>query len=211
MTTDSALPTILEAVLMAADEPLNLDRLLGLFPAEERPAKNAMLAAIHQLMEDYQTRAIELVEVASGYSIRVRQSFCPWVSKLWEERPARYSRALLETLALIAYRQPITRAEIEDIRGVAVSSTIIKTLMDRGWIKIVGHRDVPGKPSLLATTKAFLDHFSLKSLQELPPIESAFDLDSIGQQLAIDLGMTSPMSVTTKVKAVESKLYTQSE
>jgi segregation and condensation protein B len=201
MTTDYSLSTILEAVLLAADEPLNLDRLLNLFPEAEHPSKNDLLAALHQLMDDYQTRAIELVEVASGFSIRVRQSFSPWVTKLWETRPTRYSRALLETLAVIAYRQPITRAEIEDIRGVAVSSTIIKTLMDREWIKIVGHRDVPGRPSLLATTKAFLDHFSLKSLQELPPIESAFNLEQVGQQLEIDLGLACPISVTSKLVA----------
>ncbi len=177
------LKTIVEALLLAAGEPLALDRLLELFPEAERPDREALRAALAMLAADYSGRGVELIEVASGFRLQVPKAFSPWVSRLWEERTANYSRALLETLALIAYRQPITRGEIEDVRGVSVSSSIMKTLQERGWIKVVGHREVPGRPALFATTRAFLDYFNLKSLSELPALTAPRDLDIIGAAL----------------------------
>jgi segregation and condensation protein B len=170
---------ILEGALMAAGEPLSLDRLLYLFPEEERPSVDDLRAALAELTIFYADRSIELKELASGYCFQVKSDLSPWVTRLWEERPIRYSRALLETLAIIAYRQPVTRAEIEDIRGVAVSTSIIKTLQDREWVRVVGQRDVPGKPSLYATTRQFLDHFNLKSLEELPTLADLADIASL--------------------------------
>jgi segregation and condensation protein B len=177
------LKTILEALLLAAGEPLTPDRLLAVFPEAERPDRDTLRAALAELAADYAGRGIALVEVASGFRLQVPKTFSPWVSRLWEERAARYSRALLETLALIAYRQPITRGEIEDVRGVSVSSNIMKTLQERGWIKVIGHREVPGRPALYATTRAFLDYFNLRSLSELPPLAAPRDLDAIGAEL----------------------------
>jgi len=170
-----ALKQIVEGALLAAGNPLSVDRILSLFGDEERPLRDDVQAAIAALAADYAGRAIELVEVAGGWRVQVRQSCAPWVSRLWEERPARYSRALLETLALIAYRQPITRGEIEEIRGVAVSSNIVKTLIEREWVRVVGHREVPGRPALLATTRRFLDYFGLRTLDELPPLAEIRD------------------------------------
>ncbi|KAA0696065.1 SMC-Scp complex subunit ScpB [Halopseudomonas laoshanensis] len=168
---------IIEAALLAAGKPLSLDRLRDLFDEGQAPGLDALREALGRLAEYYNGRAIELREVASGWRLQVREEFSPWVSRLWEERPQRYSRAMLETLALIAYRQPITRGEIEDVRGVAVSSQIIKTLLEREWVRVVGHRDVPGRPSMYATTRQFLDHFNLRSLSELPPLAAIRDLD----------------------------------
>ncbi len=164
------LKQIVEAALVAAGGPLTLDRLLALFLDDERPSRAELLAAIVALQEDYAERGLEIVEVAGGWRTQVRASIAPWVARLWDERPPRYSRALLETLSLIAYRQPITRGEIEDIRGVAVSTQIVKTLTEREWIRVVGHRDVPGRPALFATTRKFLDYFGLRSLNELPTL-----------------------------------------
>lgn len=166
---------VVEAALMAAGRPLAVDQILGLYPDDQRPSRDAIRDAVAAISDDYQGRGIELVEVASGWRIQVRREVAPWVGRLWEERPARYSRALLETLALIAYRQPITRGEIEDIRGVAVSTQIVKTLSERDWIRIVGHRDVPGRPALFATTRRFLDYFGLRSLNDLPPLAEIRD------------------------------------
>ncbi len=177
------LKAILEALLLAAGEPLAPDRLLAAFPEAERPDRDTLRAALAELAADYAGRGMALVEVASGFRLQVPKTFSPWVSRLWEERAARYSRALLETLALIAYRQPITRGEIEDVRGVSVSSNIMKTLQERGWIKVIGHREVPGRPALYATTRAFLDYFNLRSLSELPPLAAPRDLDAIGAEL----------------------------
>ena len=177
------LKIVLEAVLLAAGEPLPLERLLATFPEAERPEAEAVRAALGELAAHYAGRGMELVEVASGFRLQVPKLFSPWVSRLWEERAASYSRALLETLALVAYRQPITRGEIEDVRGVSVSSSIMKTLQERGWIKVIGHREVPGRPALFATTRAFLDYFNLKSLSELPPLAAPRDLDAIGAEL----------------------------
>ncbi len=171
MTMDTAtIKNILEAALLAAGEPLSEERLLGLFNETERPAREQLREALQQLRDDYASRSIELREVGGGWRVQVKQEFAPWVAKLWEERAPRYSRALLETLALIAYRQPITRAEIEEIRGVTIASSIMKTLQEREWIRIVGHREVPGRPALYATTAEFLDYFNLRSLEELPTL-----------------------------------------
>jgi segregation and condensation protein B len=164
------LASLLEAFLLASGKPQSLERLAELFEEAERPSSAQLKKALDVLEKSCKGRAFELKEVASGYRLQVRERFAPWVGRLWEERPQRYSRALLETLALIAYRQPITRGEIEDIRGVAVNSQIVKTLLEREWIRVVGHRDVPGRPAMFATTRQFLDHFNLKNLDELPPL-----------------------------------------
>ncbi len=184
---ENELKKIIEAVIYASDEPMSLNRLMSLFPEDGHPGREAIKSAIAQLQEDTADRSIELKEVASGWRYQVRQDYAEWVSKLWEERPARYSRASLETLALIAYRQPVTRAEIEEVRGVSVSSQIIKAFIERDWVKVVGHRDVPGKPALYATTKAFLDYFNLKSLEDLPSLAEIRDIDSINEKLELSL------------------------
>lgn len=177
------LKNIVEAALLAAGQPLSLDKLLALFPEEQEVEREALRGALAALQEEYAERTMELVEVGSGWRFQVRSELSPWVSRLWEERPSRYSRALLETLALVAYRQPITRAEIEDIRGVTVSSNIVKTLLEREWVRVVGHRDVPGKPAMYATTRQFLDYFNLKSLDQLPTLAELRDFDSIDREL----------------------------
>ncbi|SMF95516.1 segregation and condensation protein B [Methylomagnum ishizawai] len=170
---------IIEAALLAAGRPLSQAELLGLFGEREQPGPEQLQAALAALAEDCQGRPVELKQVATGYRLQVRAIFSPWLSRLFEERPARYSRALLETLAIIAYRQPVTRGEIEDIRGVAVNTGIVRTLLDRNWVQTVGHKEVPGRPALLATTRHFLDYFGLKSLSELPPLQALIDrLDS---------------------------------
>ncbi|MCW8890613.1 MAG: SMC-Scp complex subunit ScpB [Sedimenticola sp.] len=179
------LQQIVEAALLAAGAPLTLDRLQELFLEEERPEKKELRDAIATLSEEYSGRGIEIAEVGGGFRINVREQYAPWVSRLWEERAPRYSRALMETLALIAYRQPITRGEIEEIRGVSVSSNIVKTLLEREWVRVVGTRDVPGKPSLYATTREFLNYFGLKSLDELPTLQQIRDLDSINRELEL--------------------------
>ncbi len=179
---------IIEAALMVADEPLPLDRLQGLFPLEhgEQPGRDELRQTLEQLQQDYVDRGIELVQVGSGYRFQSRNEHAEWVNRIWSERPPRYSRALLETLVIIAYRQPITRAEIEDIRGVSVSSNIVKTLLERDWVRIAGHRDVPGRPAVFASTKGFLDYFSLKSLADLPSLSELRDLDDINPDLFAD-------------------------
>lgn len=203
------LKNIVEAALLAAGRPLGIEQLQALFGEHERPDRAAFKAAIESLEADYQGRPIRLLEVASGWRIQVREEMAPWLSRLWQDRPARYSRALLETLALIAYRQPITRGEIEDIRGVAVSSNIMRTLMERGWVRIVGHRDVPGRPGMYATTREFLDYFGLKRLDELPPLAEIRDLDSINVEL--DLGLTEPPSVPSTEEAEEHEEATDTD
>ncbi|MEQ7919614.1 SMC-Scp complex subunit ScpB [Xanthomonas sp. WHRI 1810A] len=171
------LATLLEAFLLASGKPQSLERLYELFEEGERPEPPVFKKALEVLRKSCDNRAFELKEVASGYRLQIREKFSPWVGRLWEERPQRYSRALLETMALIAYRQPITRGEIEDVRGVAVNTNIVKTLLEREWVRIVGYRDVPGKPAMFATTKAFLDHFNLKNLDELPPLADLRQLE----------------------------------
>lgn len=168
----TTLDDIIEAALLAAGEPLSVERLETLFAEAERPARGELRLALSRLNERHAGGALELVESASGHQLRIRPRLSPWVSRLWDERPARYSRALLETLALIAYRQPVTRGDIEEVRGVSVSSSIMRTLGERGWTRIVGHRDVPGRPAVYATTRSFLDDFGLKTLDALPPMHA---------------------------------------
>lgn len=183
---------LFEAALLAAGRPVTTQQLIELFDERERPQPEQVLAALELLRQDFAGRALELVEVSSGWRVQVRSQFSEYVSRLWQERPSRYSRALLETLALIAYRQPITRGEIEEIRGVAVSSTLMRTLHDRNWIRVIGHREVPGRPEILATTKDFLDYFGLKSLEDLPPLAELKDLETVGVQLEFNTGDPSP-------------------
>ena len=191
--SEQGIKHIVEAVLMAAGKPLGLDQILAVFGDGEKPERDEIRAAVAALQEDYSERGLELVEVASGYRIQVSQDMEPWVSRLTEEKPARYSRALLETLALVAYRQPITRGEIEDIRGVSVSSSIMKTLQEREWVRIVGHRDVPGRPAMYGTTRQFLDYFNLKGLEDLPTLMELRDIDTINAELELGLpGETMP-------------------
>jgi len=185
--TNTSLKSILEAALMAAGRPLSIDQMLMLFLDSEQPERDEIRIALEELQNDYADRPVELKQVASGYRIQVREQYSEWVSRLWSERPSRYSRALLETLALVAYRQPITRGEIEDIRGVSVSSSIMKTLQERDWVKVVGHRDVPGKPAMYATTRQFLDYFNLKSLDEMPTLAELRDLDHINAELDLEI------------------------
>lgn len=185
---ENDLKHIIEATLLAAGRPIPTQQLLDLFDERERPSTEEMQAALSLLVADYAERGIELVEVASGWRIQVRPKVADVVSRLWQERPSRYSRALLETLALVAYRQPITRSEIEEIRGVSISSTIMRTLQERNWIRVVGHREVPGRPELLGTTREFLDYFGLKSLDQLPTLAELKDVETIGVQLELPGG-----------------------
>ncbi|KAB7776796.1 SMC-Scp complex subunit ScpB [Xanthomonas sp. LMG 12459] len=177
---------IVEAALLAANQPLPLAQLHGLFPEEEPAPPGSIERALELLREACEGRGVELVEVASGFRYQVRSDVHAWVARLWTERKTRYTRATLETLALIAYRQPITRGEIEQVRGVAVSSNIIQALEEREWIRVVGHRDVPGKPALFGTTKTFLDYFGLKRLDELPPLSELRDIGELEPQLPLD-------------------------
>jgi len=191
MTTDSIiqgeqLQHILEAALLAAGQPLSTAQLAALFNDEERPPKGEISRALEQLGNECAKRGVELRKVASGYRFQVKQDFNEWVSRLWKERPPRYSRALLETIALIAYRQPITRGEIESVRGVSVSTNIIRTLQEREWIRVVGHRDVPGKPALFGTTSSFLDSFGLQNLDELPTLAEIRDMENLEPELQFE-------------------------
>jgi len=185
MPEASQLKQIVEAALLAAGRPLGLDQLQGLFDSGGEPHKRQLREVLAELADDYAGRGMELKEVGSGFRIQVRADYAHWVSRLFVERPPKYSRALLETLALIAYRQPITRGEIEEIRGVSVSTNIVKTLTEREWVRVVGHRDVPGRPALYATTREFLDYFNLKGLGELPSLAEIRDLDSINRELEL--------------------------
>jgi segregation and condensation protein B len=180
------LKQIIEGLLLSAGRPLSVVALSELFVEGERPANEQIRAALDAIAEDCEGRGFELKEVASGFRFQVPQKLSPWISRLSEEKPQRYTRALLETLGLIAYRQPITRGDIEEIRGVAVSSTIIRTLLDREWVRVVGHRDVPGRPAMFATTRHFLDYFNLKNLQELPPLAEIRDLDQLNPELDLN-------------------------
>jgi len=177
------LKNVIEAALLAAGRPLDVEQIRDLFDDYDRPTAADVRASIADLCADYEDRGLQLVEVASGWRAQVRSDYSGPVSRLWQERPMKYSRALLETLALIAYRQPITRAEIEDVRGVAVNPNIVRTLSERGWIRVVGHREVPGRPELLGTTRDFLDYFGLKSLDQLPTLVQLKDMDNLGVQL----------------------------
>ena len=183
---DNKVKMIIEGLLLAAGRPLTLESIAAVFNDDERPENDELLAVLARIDDECGDRGFELTKVASGYRFQVKQELAEWVGKLWEERPPRYTRALLETLALIAYRQPITRGDIEEIRGVAVSSNIIRTLLDREWIRVVGQRDVPGRPSMFATTKQFLDYFNLESLQQLPALSEIRDIDGGAKDLGFE-------------------------
>jgi segregation and condensation protein B len=187
---DTQIKHVLEAALFAAGRPVTLDKLGELFPKRSRPDKQNLQRLLEMLVADYEGRGIELKEVASGYRIQIKQSMNDWLTPLWDERAPRYSRALLETLSLIAYRQPITRGDIEAVRGVAVTTGIIRTLLERDWIRVVGHREVPGRPAMFGTTREFLDYFGLKKLDDLPPLSEIKDLDDF--KLALDFPDFSP-------------------
>ena len=184
MIDETQLKQIVEAALLAAGRPLSVEQLLHLFSDDiQRPSREQVMQALRQLSTELDGRGYELLEVASGWRLQVRKELSHWVSRLWDERPTKYSRALLETLAIIAYRQPITRGDIEEIRGVAVSSNIMRSLLEREWVRIVGHRDVPGKPALYATTRLFLDYFSLQKLADLPPLSEIRELTDFNPEL----------------------------
>jgi len=184
---NTELKNIVEAALLVAGVPLTVEKLLSLFPEESRPERDEVRAALEKIEAECEHRGIELKRIDQGYRFQTRQKYAEWIARLSEERPVRYSRALLETLAIIAYRQPVTRGEIEDIRGVAVSTEIIKTLLGREWIRQVGTRDVPGRPALYGTTRGFLEHFNLKGLDELPPLAELRDVDKIAAELNLRL------------------------
>ena len=179
------LSEILEALLLSASRPISIDDIVKVFE-DPKPSKDEIRNALNQIDQDCLTRGIELKKIASGYRLQVKQSLSQYIAKLWEEKPQKFSKATLETLSLIAYKQPITRGEIEEIRGVAVGTQLIRGLMERGWVKVVGQRDVPGRPSLYSTTKEFLDYFGLQHLRELPELPSLPDLTSIEHELPID-------------------------
>lgn len=187
---DKHISAITEAILMASSKPLSVDMLLTMLndkntidhSLKEELSKKKLLEILSKMSKSYKDKGIELIEVGSGFRFQVKAQYSIWVSKLWDEKPKKYSRALMETLALIAYRQPITRGDIEDIRGVGVSSQIMRTLLDREWVRVIGHRDVPGKPAMYATTKQFLDYFSLKKLDELPPLSELMDIEKINPE-----------------------------
>jgi len=183
--TDAYFKNVIEAALLAAGRPVPISELLQVFDEQSRPSTKEMRAVLEQLSADYEGRGVAIKETANGYRFQVRTEFAHEVSRLWPDRPRKYSRALLETLALIAYRQPITRAEIEHVRGVSVNPEIVKTLMERNWVRVVGHRDVPGHPELLGTTSEFLDYFSLKSIEDLPPLAELKSLSDLNLQLPL--------------------------
>jgi segregation and condensation protein B len=196
--------SVIEGVLLVAGKPMSIDQLERIFePDEAQPTRQVLREILAELQAEAEGRALELKEVASGFRYQVRSQVAPWVGRLWEEKPPRYSRALLETLALIAYRQPITRAEIEEIRGVSVSSHIVKTLMEREWVRVVGHREVPGRPSLYGTTRQFLDYFNLKTLDELPTLAELRDLDSLHPELELDNSEQTDTQAVTESESSE--------
>ena len=189
---NTELKNIIEAALLVAGQPLSIDKLVSLFPEDSLPTRDEVHAALHELDRDYGARGIELKKIEHGYRFQTRERYADWIARLSEERPVRYSRALLETLAIIAYRQPVTRGEIEEIRGVSVSSEMIKTLLGREWIKQVGTRDVPGRPALFGTTRGFLEHFNLEGLSDLPPLAELRDIDKLSAELNFQLPMEEP-------------------
>ena len=183
---ENKLIQIIEAALLSASRPLSIQEIQGLFPADQTPSKEDIKETLNEIEDLCAKRGVELKRVSSGYRMQVKQSLSVYIAKLWEEKPQRYSKATLETLALIAYRQPITRGEIEQIRGVSVGTQLIRGILERGWIKIVGQRDVPGRPSLYATTKEFLDYFGLQHLRELPGLPDLPDVDSLDMELPLE-------------------------
>ena len=183
---DNKVKMIIEGLLLASSRPLSLNEIAQVFDESERPDKRELKKTVAIIEEECSDRGFELQEVASGYRFQVKQELSTWVGKLWDERPPRYTRALLEILALIAYKQPITRGDIEEIRGVSVSPNIVRTLIDREWVRVVGHRDVPGRPAMFATTRTFLDYFNLKSLQDLPPLSEIKELDNSESEINLN-------------------------
>ncbi len=208
---DNKVKMIVEGCLLAAGRPLTLDNIIAVFERSEQPDRNELKQVMQAISEDCNDRGFELKQVASGYRFQVKQDLSEWVAKLWEERPPRYTRALLETLALVAYRQPITRGDIEEIRGVAVSANIIRTLLDREWIRVVGHRDVPGRPVMFATTKQFLDYFNLKSLQELPPLSEIKKLSQTEQELGLTDELAQQRVIDLPEEVTDEASYEQSD
>ena len=205
------LSRVLEGAILASGEAVSLDKLLTLFDEDKRPSKSLLTSTLESLRESQHDRGFVLKQVASGWRFEVCDDLAPWVNRLWDERPQKYSRALLETIALVAYRQPLTRGDIEDVRGVAVSSNIIKTLLERDWVRVVGHRDVPGRPALYATTRQFLDYFGLKSLDELPSLGELQDIESLSAKLELDdIGVKTPESDSAETIA-EAPVEEQSE
>lgn len=200
--TPEKMQSIIEAALLVAGQPLTIAAIQNMFAAEERPSTSEIRAIIADLKSRYVDRGIELQEVASGFRFQAKAEFSPWLSKLWEERSPRYSRAFLETLAIIAYKQPITRAEIEDIRGVTVSTHIVKTLVERDWIRIIGYKEVPGKPAIYGTTKMFLDYFNLKSLAELPTLAEFKSLVDQESRLQVELALENSKVGTLNSEAI---------
>lgn len=204
--TPEQLQRIVEGALLAAGKPLAVEDIANLFDESDCPSNDAIRESLARIAEQCVGRGFELREVASGFRFQVVQEVAPWIARLWEEKPQRYSRALLETLALIAYRQPITRGDIEDIRGVAVASNIIKTLLERDWVRVVGHKDVPGRPALYATTRKFLDYFNLKNLDDLPTLAEIRDLDSLNAELALEGADTVNVSEQNAGDAVAAEI-----
>lgn len=206
MMKSDYLKPVLEAAILAADQPLSIKQMKKLFSDNEKPPATAVLReALNQLIVESDGRGVELKEVSSGYRYCVRQEFATHVSRLWEEKPPKYTRALLETLALIAYRQPVTRGDIEDVRGVSVSSNIIRTLSERNWIKVIGHKEVPGRPGLYATTGEFLDYFNLKTLDELPSLKEITDLDLVNPELdLVDVDLPAAIEDVTAARTAET-------
>ncbi len=208
---DNKLKMIVEGLLLAAGRPLTIDNIASVFDEKERPDRKELKAVMQVISEECNDRGFELTEVASGYRFQVKQELSEWIARLWEEKSPRYTRALLETLALIVYRQPITRGDIEEIRGVGVSPNIIRTLLDRGWVRVVGHRDVPGRPAMFATTKQFLDYFNLKSLQELPSLAEIKDLGKSEHELDLEDDFTARRSLELPEEAIDESSYERTD
>jgi segregation and condensation protein B len=206
----SELKNIIEAALLVAGQPLTIEKMLSLFPEDARPLRDELQAVLRSLQQEYADRGIELKKIDHSYRFQTREKYSEWIARLSEERPLRYSRALLETLAIIAYRQPVTRGEIEEIRGVTVSSEIVKTLLGREWVHQVGQREVPGRPALYGTTRGFLEHFNLASLDELPPLSELRDIDKIAAELNLQARM-EPASAQEADAASSDEIQTPSE
>ncbi len=202
------LKDIIEATLFSASKPLTLQQLQAVFPENQIPEKSLLRTTIEAIQNDYQDKPVELSEVASGYRFQVREKMSPWVSKLLAEKPQKYSRALLETLAIIAYRQPVTRGDIEEIRGVSVSSSIVHTLLEREWVRVIGHKEVPGRPSLYATTKQFLDYFNLKNLADLPTLVEIQEIGELPTEAIPD--KTSESTTIEKTNDIEEERSAES-
>lgn len=212
--TPAQIEQIVEAALLVAGRPMTINQLQRIFTDDDIPSAIELKAALSEIEAHYQDRGIEVVEVSSGYRLQVKHELSPWIARLFEEKPPRYSRALLETLAIIAYQQPVTRADVEAIRGVAISTPTIKTLLDREWVHVVGHRETPGRPAIYGTTKAFLDHFNLKSLSDLPSLAEFKNLDMQEEMLQVQLALEeTPHGVvsSTPNDADETHLHQEEE